>query len=244
MRTEGSDFTPYGDRRLEMLEVRPALSLNQFDMADYRAIQRDSMPAAGLPALELLDIRPGDRTAALQNDALQTEAQNRLCDRIASEFASPQMAGRGERFLQDMDRFNERARTSGLSAQEVSETYRHIERILQAGPASRLSRGLRLALASQIMHNAAEPTEIRQNENTCSVASLEVRLYTRQPSAAAALVADVDTRGAYTGSDGTVVTLDAQSLTPSRVGTVALSRGSESKKFCQPTLSSDCSQCR
>ncbi len=168
-----------------------------------------------LPPLEIVE---GQSSGA----GVAETPESSLRRRISTDYAGPDMFGRGERFSRDMDVFAERARATGLSDNEVSETYRQIGRIFDAGPTATLSHAQRLALASQVMHNAAYPTEIRQNENTCNVASLEVRTYTRQPSAAAALVADVASSGSFCGHDGTTVRLDSRSLTPSVLGTVDL----------------------
>ncbi len=231
MRTDAIDNIPRGDGRAERLDGRPALSFSDIGYSDFRSIRNSLAPISlELPTIQLFDsgIRRG---IADRSSQPSTDAQNLLRERIATDYASPAMAGRRERFLQDMDRFNERARDGGLSAHEVSETYRQIERLLQPGPGARLPREVRLALASQVMHNAAVPTDVRQNENSCSVASLEVRTYTRQPSAAAALVADVATTGAFTTRDGITIRLDGHSLTPSRVGTVALSQEASQRSF-------------
>lgn len=231
MRTDAFENTPRSDGRADRPEGRPVISFSDIGFSDFRGIRNSvTAPTGELPSIQLFD--SGIRMAVSERPSLPTtDSQNLVRERVATDFAYPAMAGRRERFLQDMDRFNERARAGGLSAQEVAETYRQIDRLLQPGPGARLSRDIRMALASQVMHNAAVPTDVRQNENSCSVASLEVRTYTRQPSAAAALVADIATRGEFTSRDGVTVRLDGQSLTPSRVGTVAMSQEASQRSF-------------
>ena len=152
MRTDALDNTPRGDGRADRQEGRPALSFSDIGFSDFRSIRNSIAPISlELPTIQLFDsgIRRGIGDRGSQAN---TDAQSLLCERIATDYASPAMAGRRERFLQDMDRFNERARDGGLSAHEVSETYRQIERLLQSGPGARLPREVRLALASQVMH--------------------------------------------------------------------------------------------
>lgn len=202
------------------------LSINNIDRSEFRSFSPANLRPSSeyLPPFEIVDSRNFQSASA---DAPEIELRRR----IASDYASPAMRERGERLSRDMDAFAERARANRLSDGEVSETFRHVARILDAGPNARLSRDERLVLASQVIHNAAFPTEIRQNENTCGVTALEVRTYIQHPSAAAALVADVAARGSFTGHDGTVILLDGRSLTPSVVGTTDLSRESQSRSF-------------
>lgn len=202
------------------------LSINDIDRSEFRSFSPANLRPSSeyLPPIEIVDSRNVQSVSA---DAPESELRRR----IALDYASPAMRERGERLGRDMDAFAQRARANGISDGEVSETFRHVARILEAGPNARLSRDERLVLASQVMHNAAFPTEIRQNENTCSVTALEVRTYMQHPSAAAALVADVAARGSFTGHDGTVIRLDGRSLTPSALGTTDLSRESQSRSF-------------
>jgi len=203
------------------------LTINDFDRNEFRNLStlRDfRQPGDFLPRVEVVERQTAAEPAA-------ETPESRLRRRAASDYSAPEMRERGERLLRDMNTFAERARASGLSEREISETYRQVGRILEAAPDSRLSPEQRLVVASQVMHNAAHPTLIRQNENTCGVTSLEVRTYSRQPSAAAALVADVALRGSFTGHDGTTVRLDDRSLTPSLRGTTDLAQESRTRNF-------------
>lgn len=203
------------------------LSINDLDIGEFRSFspnQNLRMLSEHLPRVEIVDGQPA-RTN------IYDTPESSLRRRIASDYASPAMAERGARFSRDMVTFAERARAAGISENEVAETYRHVGRILDGGPNGRLSHEQRLVLASQVIHNAAFPTQIRQNENTCNVTTLEVRTYLRQPSAAAALIADVVTRGSFTGHDGTTVRLDNRSLTPSVLGTTNLDEEPSRRSF-------------
>jgi len=112
-------------------------------------------------------------------------------------------------FIHDMETFEQRARSSGLSPDEVLKTYQQVERLANASGDKPLAAEDRIHVAETIMHLAAVPTDVCQGyNNTCNVASLESRTYTRTPSAAAKLVADVALTGQYTSTDGTVVKVD------------------------------------
>lgn len=204
-----------------------ALSINDLDRSEFRNIpvrQEVASTSTSLPRLELVE-------GANEPSRVAETPERSLRRQVSESYSTPELRARGERFSRDMDLFTERARASGMSEREVSETFRQVSRILDAGSDARLPHTDRLALASQVMHNAAHPMEIRQNENTCNVTSLEVRTYMRQPSAAAALVADVATRGSFSGHDGTTVRLDNRSLTPSVLGTTELEQEPSRRNF-------------
>jgi hypothetical protein len=136
------------------------------------------------------------------------------------------------KFQADMARFEERSKEmtenfkkEGLSevdakkkaAEEVAKTYGHISRLLEAGDHASvpLDGGKRVQIAEQIMNNAARPTTIDQGyHNTCNVTSVEMRLYSKNPSEAARLVSDVATSGEYVSTAGTRVKLVAGDLAP------------------------------
>lgn len=191
-------------------------------LSSYRSTSAD---IAWLPDIAVGDDSQGDA-------APNANGGDNLRQVLDSQMSGPENAERRERFLQDMQTFELRARSRGLSNEEINQTYGHIERLLSAGTDARIPHDQRIALASQVMRNAADPTGIRQNENTCGVTSLESLIYSRHPAAAARLVTDVATTGSYTGTNGTTVTLDAESLRPSdAVGTVNLSREGEARSF-------------
>lgn len=165
------------------------------------------------------------------NDLVNTRES--LLREVDERYNTPELNARHDRFRNDMATFEQRARERGLSSQEISNTYHQISRILNASDTggSNLPADQRLAVASQVMHNAATPSDIRQNQNTCNVTSLETRLYSRNPAAAARLVADVATTGSFTGTDGTTVTLDPESMQPSQVGTDNFEQESERRSL-------------
>lgn len=145
--------------------------------------------------------------------AADERAENaRIRDLAENRITNPQER---ERFLHDMETFERRARDQHLRPHEVAETYSQISRLMEAEGNQPFSPEQRLRLAEQVMHQAAEPTSINQGGHpTCNVATIESRTYTRSPSDAARLVADVATTGEFRGADGTVVRPDTTSLSP------------------------------
>ncbi len=119
------------------------------------------------------------------------------------------------RFRENMDAFESRARKQNLPADEIAKTYAEIEKILEHEGKQPLSEKQRLAIAQQVMDQAAHPDSIDQGfHNTCNVTTVETRLYTRNPSEAARLVSEVTRTGKFTARDGTVVQVGAESLPP------------------------------
>ncbi len=109
-------------------------------------------------------------------------------------------------FTNNMVYFWERARKQGLSAEEVGKTFSEVGRLLESRDDAYMSDISRIRLAKEVMSQAAKPTLIRQgHHNTCMVAAIEARAYTRHPSAAAGLVAQSALAGWYGAGNGAVV---------------------------------------
>lgn len=156
--------------------------------------------------------------------------QRRLLRRLA-EANEPDLE-RLSKFRADMVRFESRAQERNLGAQEVIATYKQIGRLLSAGTAEPTTKEERLAIAGQVLSQAANPTTIDQGKHpTCSLASVEVRNYTRHPAAVAKLVADAAITGRYSATDATTITIDQESMKPDEFGYQAkpLTRGMRSQ---------------
>lgn len=137
-----------------------------------------------------------------------------LTDLAEAKISDPKELAK---FKADMDKLEKRAteQQPALSQQEISETYQEISRLLEAkdNSASPLKEADRVKLAEQVMDQAATPTSIDQGgHNTCTVTAIESLTYTRTPSEAARLVADVALTGKYTTKDGTVVEVPQSSI--------------------------------
>ncbi|HEY9871511.1 MAG TPA: FHA domain-containing protein [Candidatus Obscuribacterales bacterium] len=104
--------------------------------------------------------------------------------------------------------FEQRARQSGLSQQEVAMTLHHVNRLIQAGDGAPIAAAERIRLAEQILQQSGFPATIDQGFNgTCNVTTVENRIFSRQPSEAARLITDVATTGKYVTVDGALVDL-------------------------------------
>jgi YD repeat-containing protein len=124
---------------------------------------------------------------------------------------------RTARIRDDMREFERRAREQHLSDEEIARTYAEVSRMLEHEGDRPLTAAQRLNVAEQVLHQAAHPQTIDQgNHSTCGAASTESRIYTRHPSDAARLVAEVATTGHFTtrGEPQRTVTIDPRNLTP------------------------------
>jgi hypothetical protein len=136
----------------------------------------------------------------------------RLSEVAARKIEDPSQL---EKFNEDMITFEERATKQGVSNAEVAKTYHQLARMLEPDRETPLTSEQREALARQIIEQAADPTRIDQGQhNTCNITTIETRIYTRTPSAAAELVTDMALKGEFETLDGTVVKLPDSSLQP------------------------------
>ncbi len=124
------------------------------------------------------------------------------------------------KFEADLIRFENRAQKRGLSDNEVVDTYKSIEHLMEA-PHTKIPHGLRIQVAEDILSQAAEPGTICQGAyNTCNAATVEAMLYTKEPAKAAKLVADVAIAGQFEKTDKSLppaqrfLTIDNDSLQP------------------------------
>ncbi len=112
------------------------------------------------------------------------------------------------RFRLDMEAFDRRARERQppLAQEEIERTYHEVARLLETQGDQHVAQADRVRIAEQVMRHAADPTTVDQGaHNTCNVATIEARMYTRSPAEAARMVADVATTGQFRTADGAVV---------------------------------------
>ncbi len=156
--------------------------------------------------------RPGEapHEAADANDVRVAHAH--LNDIMESRITDP---AERARFQANMEAFEQRARERNLPPDEVANTYRQLETLLEHEGNRPTTEAQRRVIASQVMDQAAHPTTVDQGDHsTCNVTTVESRLYTRNPSEAARLVTEVSTTGRFTARDGTVVRVPADSIRP------------------------------
>lgn len=108
-------------------------------------------------------------------------------------------------FVKWMSAFDER---KGVSTAERVGTLLQAFRLMNSS--GQLPEADRLVLARLIVQNAAVPFRIDQgNHNTCNVTSLETRIYTRTPSVAAGVVADLALNGFFVAANGRRIVLSS-----------------------------------
>lgn len=115
-----------------------------------------------------------------------------------------------------METFEKRAKERNMPAAEVAETYKQMNRLLDAQTGAVGPHERQLA-AKSFMSHAADPTNIDQGQhNTCNVTSLAERTMTRTPSKMAEVVASAAIDGKWTAADGKQISLKPESLQPGK----------------------------
>lgn len=143
------------------------------------------------------------------------ETAQRLHDTKVAEFKSDKNL---QRFNENMDLLQARAKTGGVPESEVKDTLHQVLRLMMAPKqeSSTVGDKERMMLAQQVLQLAAKPSEIvgLGKHFTCSAQAVEERIYINLPSKAAKLVADIALNNQFVTSDGTKVSVDADSLKP------------------------------
>ncbi len=117
-------------------------------------------------------------------------------------------------FKKDMEKLEGHMNSGQVSKEEVARTYESIAKMVDS-PTDVTSQGKRLQLAKNIMFHAGDPTKTDQGEyNTCALTSQQERLFTRNPSKAADIIAEAATTGKWVAPDGKEIKLDKASLQP------------------------------
>lgn len=121
-----------------------------------------------------------------------------------------------QQFLDNINKFEERARKQGLSDEEIKKTYENISKLLEATN-GKLPTEQNLNVAQQVAHHLANPSNIDQGfHGTCSVTALEERIFTTNPATATDMIVQGALTGEYRAADGKVIKLDPSNLIPGR----------------------------
>ena len=159
---------------------------------------------------EFTVVEPTGERLGFQDPA--PEFRDAVLDAITSAGMDP--AARS-RFIADMIRFESRARRASLSESSVSETYEQIDRLLTNDSEVSIFPLERVSIARQVMAQAANPSMVDQGVSpTCSVATVENRLYVRQPDVVARIVADAALTGKVSLYNGQRIDLPESNLEP------------------------------
>lgn len=189
-------------------------------------------PAAKLHSGDKLVLPPSSKFAAIgdksQPNTEKVESASPITDLEQQRIALLKLAAEKGLNLAD----NIRQIESMHSPQESSETFRNVNRILLDKSGKTLTLEQKKHIAEQVIDQAAHPTEIDQgNHNTCNVTTIESRTYTRTPSIAAKLVADVIVDGQFVSPHGVTVKLTPRTYDDESILPIASTRSHASEIF-------------
>ncbi len=157
----------------------------------------------------LLADKPGDKPREVPAASEEVKAERqKLWDLSREKITDPE---KRSKYDADMLRFEERAAKQDppLAGSEIAKVYKEQERLLTATGDTPLTQDDRLKIAEQSMSQCASPKSIDQGQHaTCNMTTVESTLYTRSPSDAMKVVADIALTGEYTAKDGSNVKVD------------------------------------
>lgn len=131
--------------------------------------------------------------------------------RLAEKLEPPEDR---QKFLTDMQKFEERAKRDNIPQEEVDKTYREMARLMEAQE-GKVTAADRQLLAKNLMYHLADPTNIDQGQhNTCNVTTIAERMATRNPSKLVEMATTTALTGQWTAPDGKVIKIDPGSLVP------------------------------
>ncbi len=199
-------------------EVREATSSSSSDLSSSGGLSADTA-VNFMRGFENHDRTDKTKASEVQEtrttDKFDTAAEKERLNKALDSHLPAVSQEKKDEFHRNMEAFEKRAKEQHLPADEVAKTYRETSRLLDATGDQPLKPEDRARVAEQVMQQAAHPTHIDQGQHmTCNVAVVETMMYSKCPSAAAKLVADVGTTGEYTAGNGTHVKLNSQCLKP------------------------------
>lgn len=167
------------------------------------------------------DRREGDRRDQPRVDDATEQRENEGIERSPTEAMDAALNAARERMGENSPEFEqfqrdarEFAQRTDVSSEEIRRSFEQVERLLTAERAT-LSQQDRNLLAQNFMHHAKDPSNIDQGTfNTCNATTMQERLFSRNPSIAAEMLATTAIDGKWTAPDGKVVTIDPASLVP------------------------------
>ncbi len=179
----------------------------------------------GEPKLPAEPDRAGDNTTSKKAEAGEknefsmgsTPEREKLLNSIEKANDIPQKEK--TEMIRDIQALEARAVRDFVPRQEILGVYENVSRLLDAKGNEPVTRSNRIVLAEQVLDQSAHPMSIDQGyHKTCNVTTIEARMYSKYPSKAAELVADVALTGKFETSnprDNDVV-LDKASLRPDK----------------------------
>ncbi|MBX9772643.1 MAG: hypothetical protein K2X29_14795, partial [Candidatus Obscuribacterales bacterium] len=141
---------------------------------------------------------------AQDNTGSLDSAEKQVQDLVA-KFQPDQAA----RFADYSKSFRDRATAEGISSEEQAKMFSSIEKLLQAPEDGAMIDSSRRALmAVEFMYHAADPSTIDQGDwNTCSVNTIEQRMFSKYPAKLAEMVEQVALTGQWKSTDGKMINI-------------------------------------
>lgn len=159
---------------------------------------------------ELPDLK--DLTSGPEEKSTVSADRRRLEEVAEKAITDPE---RRKAYLANLDRFEKAAKSRGLSEKEISEFHRQSSLLLAAKDDAPVKLQDRVKLAEQALKQAIDPTCIKQGFfKTCNVSTVEVNMYTREPSKVLKAVTEAALTGKFTTVDGKTVPLPPGTFTP------------------------------
>ncbi len=197
-------------------DPKPVIALIASNFAPDQTLVRgsDSQPAL---ALSFKFPNPFEKVESIGKkveETVELEAERKkLHEIIANQTMSDEER---KTLLSKIEQFTIEGKQQGLSEHEIAKTLKELG-LLIAPTEAALPLADRVTLAIQALEHCINPENIDQgNHNTCNVTSMEEHMYSKNPSAALAVLVQVATNGYYIAPDGKKIVVDPASLRPDR----------------------------
>ncbi len=182
-----------------------------FDVQADKGLRRRSEQDCQLLKAILPELRLESSDAAVARTPLQ-RAQEQVAATLGDRFRNSEERDSGNYAVRALNHFCE---NSQLSEARRLQTVREIQNLLSPTEGSpTLSQMDRARLAVNVIDNITAPAvTVQQIGETCTVASLEIRIATLDPDRYANMIRQVATTGSYRCNDGTTIRFPPNSLT-------------------------------
>jgi hypothetical protein len=212
----GQNNTPSDNKRVAGVKPEDSVTHLDFSPDPYKSIDLSKPTDQSKPtdATKLSDQpKSVDERLAAGRKAMEDLAEKHMTKFYPSIYDGKQYQY-APTFKKDMEKLEGRMNAGQVSKEEVAKTYESIAKMVDS-PTDVTSQGKRLQLAKNIMFHAGDPTKTDQGEyNTCALTSQQERLFTRNPSKAADIIAEAATTGKWVAPDGKEIKIDKASLQP------------------------------
>ncbi len=152
-------------------------------------------------------------------------------------------------FYKDLAHIEQRARSADMGKDQVkvrtelTETYKHLEGLLDKSIPGKVPLNDRVVLARQLAHQLADTMDIDQGtaSDGCRLTVVECRLSVTRPSVVARIVKEAALDGVISfGNPAVKVTLDGDSLKPASQFATAIPRTQEERSYASQLFQLSC----